>query len=327
MATPFMTAAQVGSYFVTQYYSMLQQRPELVHQLYSDVSTMLRIDGHTREAATAMLQIHALVMSVCFTSIEINTAHSLESWSGGVIVMVTGSAQIRDLTGRKKFAQTFFLAPQEKGFFVLNDIFHFIEDIQIHPFSASLMGQGNLSNAMNAAAPVPEPASSYIMTGGMQARDYMPPVDIKENGTADKYPIPEQQLQQAPDVECVLEDNPRETANGFHASTVNPMQEAPPSIIEESIEEPQKHTYASVLRAAKVQYATPAGPMPASNNAAAPSSEWRHAPQDNQQSAVQQAHQSSSPQIVNESSAIVMGEDVSGTEDRGSGHYHLHSVK
>jgi len=85
------------------------------------------------------------------------------------------------------------------------------------------------------------------MTGGMQARDYMPPVDIKENGTADKYPIPEQQLQQAPDVECVLEDNPRETANGFHASTVNPMQEAPPSIIEESIEEPQKHTYASVV--------------------------------------------------------------------------------
>jgi len=66
--------------------------------------------------------------------------------------------------------------------------------------------------------------------------------------------------------------------------------------------------------------------MPASNNVAAPPSEWRHEPQDNQQSAVQQAHQSSSPQIVNESSAIVMGEDVSGTEDRGSGHYHLHSV-
>ena len=96
-------------------------------------------------------------MSLRFASIEIKTAHSLESWSGGVIVMVTGSVLIRDLSGRKKFAQTFFLAPQEKGFFVLNDIFHFIEDDQIHPFSASLMGQGNLSNTLNAAAPLPEP--------------------------------------------------------------------------------------------------------------------------------------------------------------------------
>lgn len=317
MATPFMTAAQVGSYFVTQYYSMLQQRPELVHQLYSDVSTMLRIDCHTREAATAMLQIHALVMSLRFTSIEIKTAHSLESWSGGVIVMVTGSVLIRGLSGRKKFAQTFFLAPQEKGFFVLNDIFHFIEDDQIHPFSASLMGQGNLSNTLNAAVPLPEPVPSYMVTEGMQARDYMPPVDIEENGTADKYSMPEQRLQQAPEVGCVLEDHPREAANGFHDSTVNPMQEAPPSVIEESIEEPQKHTYASVLQAAKVQYAASAGPMPASNMAASPPSEWQHAPQHNQQSAVQQAQQSSLKQVVNESSAIEVGEDVSATEDRG----------
>jgi len=88
---------------------------------------------------------------------------------------------------------------------------------------------------------------SYMVTEGMQARDYMPPVDIKENSTADKYSMPEQRLQQAPEVECVLEDHTREAANGFHDSTVYPMQEAPPSVIEESIEEPQKHTYASVV--------------------------------------------------------------------------------
>ncbi|KAL0392669.1 UNVERIFIED_CONTAM: Nuclear transport factor 2 [Sesamum radiatum] len=134
MATAFplpVTAAQVGTYFVGQYYQMLQNQPDFIHQFYSDASTMLRIDGNTRETATAMLQIHQLVMSLNYTGIEIKTAHSLESWNGGVLVMVSGSVHAKDFNGRKKFIETFFLAPQEKGYFVLNDIFHYVDEEQI----------------------------------------------------------------------------------------------------------------------------------------------------------------------------------------------------
>ncbi|KAL7183688.1 hypothetical protein ACSBR2_025967 [Camellia fascicularis] len=63
MATPFnlpVTAAQVGTYFVGQYYQVLQQQPDFVHQLYSEGSTMLRIDGNSREPATAMLAYFGL---------------------------------------------------------------------------------------------------------------------------------------------------------------------------------------------------------------------------------------------------------------------------
>lgn len=42
--------------------------------------------------------------------------------------MVSGNVRTSDHAGKRKFMQSFFLAPQEKGFFVLNDIFHFIED-------------------------------------------------------------------------------------------------------------------------------------------------------------------------------------------------------
>lgn len=45
----------MGTYFVGQYYQVLQQQPDFVHQFYSDASTMLRIDGNFRETATAML--------------------------------------------------------------------------------------------------------------------------------------------------------------------------------------------------------------------------------------------------------------------------------
>lgn len=40
---------------------------------------------------------------------------------GGVIVLVTGYLIGKD-SDKRTFAQSFFLAPQENGFFVLNDV-------------------------------------------------------------------------------------------------------------------------------------------------------------------------------------------------------------
>ncbi|GMP55889.1 hypothetical protein CsSME_00020563 [Camellia sinensis var. sinensis] len=67
MATPFhlpVTAAQVGTYFVGQYYHVLQHQPDFVHHFYSDASTMIRIDGNTRETATAMLVLGFRILSL-----------------------------------------------------------------------------------------------------------------------------------------------------------------------------------------------------------------------------------------------------------------------
>lgn len=58
---------------------------------------------------------------------EIKTADAQESFEKGVIVLVTGCLTGKDNVGRK-FTQTFFLAPQENGYFVLNDVFRYIED-------------------------------------------------------------------------------------------------------------------------------------------------------------------------------------------------------
>ncbi|CAN1270160.1 Nuclear transport factor 2 [Linum perenne] len=130
MAAPYpgpVSAIQVGSYFVAQYYRVLQQQPDLVHQFYSDASTMIRVDGDVSETATTMRRIHNIIMSLNFAAIEIKTINSIESWNGGVLVMVSGSVKTKDFSGRKNFVHTFFLAPQETGYFVLNDIFQFID--------------------------------------------------------------------------------------------------------------------------------------------------------------------------------------------------------
>lgn len=113
-------------------------------------------DSHSFSLLFDLQQIHALVMSLSYTGIEIKTAHSLESWNGGVLVMVSGSVQLKNLNRMRNFVQTFFLAPQEKGYFVLNDIFHFVDEDPVHHYPAVLLSQSNLDSTLNAPTAVPE---------------------------------------------------------------------------------------------------------------------------------------------------------------------------
>lgn len=52
---------------------------------------------------------------------------SQDSFNGGVVVLVTGYLTAKDSL-RRKFTQTFFLAPQDIGYFVLNDVFRYVDD-------------------------------------------------------------------------------------------------------------------------------------------------------------------------------------------------------
>ncbi|PPD90974.1 hypothetical protein GOBAR_DD12092 [Gossypium barbadense] len=247
MATPCplpVTAAQVGTYFVERYYQVIIQQPHLVHQFYSDANTMVLVDGSHRETAAAMLQIHALVMSLNYTGIEIKTACSLESWNAGVLVMVSGSVLVKDFCSRREFVQTFFLAPQEKGFFVLNDIFHFIEEQQIQHHPAVRLSQHNLDHKLTASATIPEPVPGYLLGGDIQRREFVAPVDVKENGPVDNYTLSEQ-LQQALESESLVDKSSVRESNGSLLHTVNTVQEHVPPV-EEPFGEPQKHNYASV---------------------------------------------------------------------------------
>ncbi|KAH9681687.1 hypothetical protein KPL71_027065 [Citrus sinensis] len=311
MASPFpipVTAAQVGTYFVGQYYQVLQQQPDFVHQFYSDASTMLRIDGDTRETATAMLQIHSLIMSLNYSGIEIKTAHSLESWNGGVLVMVSGSVQVKDFSARRKFVQTFFLAPQEKGYFVLNDIFHFIGEEQFHHHPAVLLAHSNFNSKLCASATIPEPVPNHLMGGEIQAREYVSPVDVKQNGLIDDYSFPEQRLQQVPESENILEDSPAEELNGSLQNAVNAAQDYLPASVEEPVGEPQKHTYASILRVAKGQSTPSVTPQPSVSKNISPVSDWNHVPQPTTQ-------QETVSSYAYEKSWADTGEEISAVED------------
>ncbi|CAI0386220.1 unnamed protein product [Linum tenue] len=287
MAAPYpgpVSAIQVGSYFVGQYYQVLQQKPDLVYQFYSEASTMIRVEGDDSETASTMLHIHNIIMSLNFTAIEIKTINSLDSWNGGVMVMVSGSVKTKEFSGRKKFVQTFFLAPQDKGYFVLNDIFQFIDSeiiYQQHPVSTTPENIYQQHSAPSTAehiyqqhsAPsttVPVPAvSDYALEE--EARDYVNSVHI-EDTPVDKYSIPELQHQDFEDDIPVDETVEEETP---YQGAVEVVHEPSASAVEEAEGEPQKKTYASILRVAKGPFSSVAAQQPVTKSAPA-SSDWNH---------------------------------------------------
>jgi hypothetical protein len=76
--------------------------------------------------------IHEKIQSLQFQDclVMLSSVDSLASLNGGIIIQVLGELSNREAPSQK-FAQTFFLAEQPKGYYVLNDIFRYIkEDIE-----------------------------------------------------------------------------------------------------------------------------------------------------------------------------------------------------
>lgn len=137
-----VTAQLVGHAFVSQYYNVLHQLPHMVYRFYTDASRLTRAEAGPDGAvlcARSQVEIHNTVMSMGYEECkaEIVTVDSSESIGGSVLVLVTGVMHMHRSNGRRNFVQTFLLAPQERGYYVLNDIFRYLDDeaqpvVQVH---------------------------------------------------------------------------------------------------------------------------------------------------------------------------------------------------
>lgn len=95
-----------------------------------ELYTCFNIDWWTNFIFTLEQAINDRILSLNYEdyTAEIKTADAQDSYEKGVIVLVTGCLTGKDNV-KKKFTQTFFLAPQDKGgYFVLNDVFRFVEE-------------------------------------------------------------------------------------------------------------------------------------------------------------------------------------------------------
>ncbi|KAK2967785.1 hypothetical protein RJ640_008005 [Escallonia rubra] len=77
---------------------------------------------------------------------KIVTIYAQESYMKGVVVGVTGLLTGKDDGETKEFTQTFFLAPKEKGFYVLNDLCYFKDvDKSSTPLTDHVVAEENVT--------------------------------------------------------------------------------------------------------------------------------------------------------------------------------------
>ncbi|TYH24434.1 hypothetical protein ES288_A03G091800v1 [Gossypium darwinii] len=226
----------IGNAFVEQYYHILHQSPNPVHRFYQDSSHLSRPDMDGNMTTVTTLQaINEKVLSLNYEdyTAEIKTADAEDCFEKGIILLVTGSLTGKDNV-KKKFAQTFFLAPQDKGYFVLNDVFRYVEEKELQ----NSVPANGISEQASISALTPEPE----LTDDQLAKE---PLNYSEE---------------------------EDINNG--AEVCDPLDKEEGSVVEEEVVEPQniavavdsspmvpddapKQSYASIVKVIKSKASTP----------------------------------------------------------------------
>ncbi|KAK9493494.1 hypothetical protein V1508DRAFT_86749 [Lipomyces doorenjongii] len=121
---------EVGWLFVQSYYTYMNKEPHRLHQFYTRKSIM--VHGNEGERVSALVgqqQINKKIMELGFQDCKVlvSNVDSQPSTNGGLVIQVLGEMSNRGVPSQK-FVQTFFLAEQKSGYFVLNDIFRFLKE-------------------------------------------------------------------------------------------------------------------------------------------------------------------------------------------------------
>ncbi|KAL2631740.1 hypothetical protein R1flu_016426 [Riccia fluitans] len=256
-AAPLSAAAHVvGNAFVNQYYHVLHNTPQVVHRFYTDASRLTRAEAGSDGAVDTVVsqsEIHNKVMALDYGDFkaEIITVDSQDSFSGGVLVMVTGSLSSK-LQGKRNFVQSFFLAPQEKGYYVLNDIFRYLDEEPITTRSRELPLPVH-SNGI----PEPPPVHNVVEQEPTHSADHH---EVREEVASSQpsevevdeiFDIPDQQVEVSePEEDAGIEELTHVETTPVIDEPPSPMAEPPVAAppVEEVTGEAPKKSYASILR-------------------------------------------------------------------------------
>ncbi|KAI9708418.1 MAG: hypothetical protein M1828_002990 [Chrysothrix sp. TS-e1954] len=119
---------EVGWYFVEQYYTTLSKNPDKLYLFYNKRSQYVSGD-ETEKVPVCVGQkaINDRIKSHKFSDCKVRVNNVDSQGSGpNIVIQVIGEMSLSNQTTTRRFTQTFILAEQTNGYFVLNDIFRYL---------------------------------------------------------------------------------------------------------------------------------------------------------------------------------------------------------
>ncbi|KIY47528.1 hypothetical protein FISHEDRAFT_13956, partial [Fistulina hepatica ATCC 64428] len=256
--------SEVGWQFVPQYYTFVNKQPERLHCFYTKQSTFIHgTEGEDGKPCHGQQEIHRRIQSIGYQDcrVYIHSVDAQSSADGGIIIQVIGEMSNHDEPWRK-FVQTFFLAEQPNGYFVLNDIFRFLKEDAVDSDEPGTEPGAAEETQTESVASTQEPVQEASREPTPPPRDATPPpAPVTREPTPppapESVPTPEAKSVTPEPVVKVPTPAPVAAPNGVpHA----PPAEAPAATAAAS---PSPVPAAEIALAPEVKPATPEPPKPA----------------------------------------------------------------
>ncbi|KAL7921988.1 hypothetical protein ACQKWADRAFT_294109 [Trichoderma austrokoningii] len=120
---------EVGWYFVEQYYTNLSKFPEKLHLFYGKQSQFVSgLEAQVANVSVGRQAIQERIKQLDFQDCKVRVSNvDSQASFDNIVIQVIG--EISNKSGEpKKFVQTFVLAQQPSGYFVLNDMLRYISE-------------------------------------------------------------------------------------------------------------------------------------------------------------------------------------------------------
>ncbi|KAI9681436.1 MAG: hypothetical protein M1817_002720 [Caeruleum heppii] len=120
---------EVGWYFVEQYYTNLSRSPDKLHLFFSKSSQFVwGVEAEKVAVNVGRSAISERIKELDFQDCKVRVLNvDSQSTFNNIVIQVIGEMSNKSAPHRK-FVQTFVLAEQPNGYFVLNDIFRYINE-------------------------------------------------------------------------------------------------------------------------------------------------------------------------------------------------------
>ncbi|KAH7328600.1 hypothetical protein B0I35DRAFT_22394 [Stachybotrys elegans] len=210
---------EVAWYFVEQYYTTLSKSPEKLHLFYGKRSQFVYgLEAEVANVSVGRPAIQQRISNLDFQDCKVRVSNvDSQASFDNIVIQVIGETSNK--AGEpKKFVQTFVLAQQPSGYFVLNDILRYISED----------GDEESGEAAEAAAPSAEAAEAPAPVEAEVEQAVAPAAEPATLDTA----VVEEKLQEA-----VAEDKDFADANGSTTVTTETSatldaQEPTPAVTE-----------------------------------------------------------------------------------------------